>query len=454
MKALAFSLIGALLVFLVHCVLPESTGTKAQRLRLLGCRSVLPAEEATPDSEIVPPDPFPEKHRSRHLARLGVDRWQAAGCRGQGTKIAVLDSGFRGYRAQLGKALPEKIVTRSFRTDGNLEARDSQHGILCGEVLHALAPEAELLFANWDTSSPEQFLDALRWARAQGARIVSCSIIMPSWSDGEGGGLVNQTLAQIVGPGSRPGDLLCYASAGNTALRHWCGPFRDNGAGLHEWQPGKTSNPLTPWTAERVSVELYWRPGADYDLSVIDDLGRPAGPTLMHRGEDRYCSVVSFLPKPYGDYRVQVKKATGHGEPFHLAVLGGGLQHATSRGSVCCPADSAAVLAVGAVSHDGKRAGYSSCGPNSPAPKPDFVAPIPFHSMWRARPFTGTSAAAPQAAALAALVWSRHPDWSADQVRAALRAAARDLGPPGHDFETGYGLIALPAEDVGTSSTR
>jgi hypothetical protein len=29
-------------------------------------------------------------------------------------------------------------------------------------------------------------------------------------------------------------------------------------------------------------------------------------------------------------------------------------------------------------------------------------------------------------------------------VRQALRAAALDLGPPGHDCETGYGMIRLP----------
>src|SRR3954447_23786100 len=49
---------------------------------------------ATPDCGDVPPEPFPQAQRARLLARLGVDRWHAAGCRGRGIKIAILDSGF------------------------------------------------------------------------------------------------------------------------------------------------------------------------------------------------------------------------------------------------------------------------------------------------------------------------------------------------------------------------
>ncbi len=106
---------------------------------------------------------------SKELIRLGVDRWHLAGYRGQHVKIAILDSGFRGYQSFLGKALPATTLVHSFRRDGNLEAKDSQHGILCGEVVHALAPDADLLLANWEPDQPEQFLNAVRWAREQGA---------------------------------------------------------------------------------------------------------------------------------------------------------------------------------------------------------------------------------------------------------------------------------------------
>jgi subtilisin family serine protease len=408
----------------------------------------LSPEEATPDCEADPPDPFPARERARHLALLGVDSWHAAGYRGRGVKIAVLDSGFRGYRSQLGKALPARVTARSFRADGNLEAKPSQHGVLCAEVLHALAPDAELLLANWDPTRPDEFLAAARWAREQGARVFSCSVIMPSWSDGEGGGLVNQTLAQIIGPGDRPADLLFFASAGNTAQRHWSGPFQDDGHGWHAWRPGQTGNTLRPWSPGTVSVELYWHPGAEYELTVCNAAtGLAVGRGTWCGDKDRCCAVVHFLPQALCTYEVRVRLAGGRGGPFHLVALGGSLSWARAPGSVACPADGPAVLAVAAVNRQGQRAGYSSCGPNSRQPKPDFAAPVPFPSLWRPRPFTGTSAAAPQAAALAALCWSRHPDWTAAQVRAALRATARDLGPPGLDYETGYGMICLPGKD-------
>jgi subtilisin family serine protease len=143
-------------------------------------------------------------------------------------------------------------------------------------------------------------------------------------------------------------------------------------------------------------------------------------------------------------YEVHVRLLSGRPGPFHLVVLGGRLGIATANGSISCPADNPAVMAVGAVTKDGRRLAYSSCGPNSRSPKPDLVAPIPIPSLWRSRPFSGTSAAAPQAAALAALWWSRYPAWTSAQVRQSLLKSAHDLGPPGHDWETGYGQISLP----------
>jgi subtilisin family serine protease len=389
-----------------------------------------------------------ERQLQEHLARLGVNRWHAAAYRGQGVKIAVLDTGFHGYRAYLGQALPARVTVHSFRKDGNLEARDSQHGILCAEVIHALAPDAELLFADWDVGQLDQFLAAVRWARAEGARIITCSVITPSWSDGEGGGAVHQELTRILGPGNRSGGMLCFASAGNTIDRHWSGRFRDGCTGIHEWRPGHTDNPLTPWPGERVAVELYARPGTDYELAVHDAAtGQAVERATTGPSRGGLCSAaIRFWPQGSRSYDVRVRRVRGPIGTFHLTTTFASLTYTTGASSVCFPADGAEVIAMGAVDDSGHRQSYSACGPNSPRPKPDLTAIVPFPTRIRERLFGGTSAASPQGAALAALWWSRHPDWTADQVREALRTAAQDLGPPGPDCETGYGLVHLPPD--------
>ena len=81
------------------------------------------------------------------------------------------------------------------------------------------------------------------------------------------------------------------------------------------------------------------------------------------------------------------------------------------------------------------------------AAKPDLVATVQFPSRWRPRPFAGTSAAAPQASALAALLWSRHSDWNASQIRNALQNAARPCSANSPAWETGHGLLRLPSPE-------
>lgn len=437
--------------------MPSRSSSPCLRLALLAATSLLlasgPRSRSRADTPLPPlvgeggcqVDSAAALLRGRHLRRLGVDRWHAAGRRGRGLKVAVLDSGFRGYRAHLGKALPEHVTAHSFRRDGDVESRGSEHGILCAEAVHALAPEAELLLVNWEPNYPTHFLEAVRWAIDEGAHIITCSVIMPTWSDGEGGGPVHPELARLLDAGARPAGVLFFACAGNTADRHWSGPFADAGHGWHCWGEGRTDNPLSPWGSARVSVELCVERDADLELSVFDATEARAVQRSAVRHSGHRCAVVRFQPRTGHSYTVRVRATGPQTGRFHLFVLGGGLGCARANGSIAFPGDGPEVVTVGAVDGAGNRASYSSCGPNSPRPKPDLVAPVPFVSLFRPRAFAGTSAAAPQAAGLAALLWAQHLDWDAQQLRRVLAASALDLGPPGHDWETGHGLIRLPA---------
>jgi subtilisin family serine protease len=385
--------------------------------------------------------------RETHLKYLGAPDWNDAGFHGQGVKILVLDTGFRGYKDHLGKSLPAKVTVRSARKDGNLEFKDSQHGILVAEVVHAVAPGAELLFANWDTDDPETFLDAVKWGREQGVRIITCSVVMPSWSDGEGNGPVHKRLSQLLGDGTKPGDPLFFSCAGNTARRHWSGTFAPDAKGFHKWADKVTLNPVSPWYDDRVALDLCWSDSnARYRLEVIDaDTGKPVEGVKYRQQLDPPASVARFIPDRSKNYAVRVWQEQGKPGKFHLNALASYLGETRLSGSIPFPGDGPEVVTVGAVTLGLERASFSGCGPNSPRPKPDVMAPIPFGTYMRAQPFSGTSCATPQAAASAALCLSRNPEWTASQLRAYLTKWARDLGPAGHDCETGYGLVHLPA---------
>ena len=61
--------------------------------------------------------------------------------------------------------------------------------------------------------------------------------------------------------------------------------------------------------------------------------------------------------------------------------------------------------------------------------------------------FNGTSMATPHASAVAALVWSRHTNCTAAQIRDSLNKSAMDLGAAGRDDKFGYGLVQAKAAD-------
>lgn len=291
-----------------------------------------------------------------------------------------------------------------------------------------------MLFADWQSDAPDSFVAAVTWAKRSGAKVLVCSVITPSWSDGEGGGSTHRKLSEVIGD-----DLLCIACAGNLAKRHWRGAVHTNPDGWHVWPDGSIDNVVTPWGRETVSLDLSTT-GGSFEVIACDEGGKPVARTHILPG----CCGGScrFVAKYKARYSVRIRSQTG-GE-FHLTALGAWLSQHSVSGSVMFPADGASWLSVGAWEHN-RRADYSSCGPNSRQQKPDLVAPVPFVPRDDALPFSGTSAAAPQAAGLAALYWSRHPRASAAEVRTALRAAAADVAAPGLDDDSGWGLLQMPS---------
>jgi serine protease len=68
------------------------------------------------------------------------------------------------------------------------------------------------------------------------------------------------------------------------------------------------------------------------------------------------------------------------------------------------------------------------------------IIPASGYEAW-----AGTSMATPHVSAVAALIWSYDPSLTNADVRAVMGASALDLGSPGRDVDTGYGLVQADA---------
>lgn len=103
------------------------------------------------------------------------------------------------------------------------------------------------------------------------------------------------------------------------------------------------------------------------------------------------------------------------------------------------PAAYDSVLAVSGTTRDQQRAGFSNWGDHVSVAAPGTG--ILVTSGGGRLSGSGTSLAAPQVSGVAALVLSRNPDLSADQVRDIVQSAASDLGSPGWDPFYGFGQV-------------
>ncbi len=112
------------------------------------------------------------------------------------------------------------------------------------------------------------------------------------------------------------------------------------------------------------------------------------------------------------------------------------------------------VITIAAVNSRHERIGYSSQGPGGfERNKPDFSGYSHFFGNFGpgrpgglSSPFdNGTSAASPVAAGVGALLISAFPTLSPAELKTSLINGAYDIGSPGRDFDTGYGIINAAA---------
>lgn len=169
---------------------------------------------------------------SEGLSLSGVSAWHAAGIRGAGVKVAVIDVGFAGYESLLGTELPpaSRVVYRNFATSRST----SKHGTAVAEIIADIAPEASLALLEIHTNV--QLLNAIQFAAENGYGIVNMSIGTHE-TPGDGSGIVEQIIESLSN------FMIFSVAAGNERLGHWWGPWRDlDGDGWLEFAVGDEVN--------------------------------------------------------------------------------------------------------------------------------------------------------------------------------------------------------------------
>ena len=383
------------------------------------------------------------------VSLVGAEAWHAAGATGQSIHIGVLDLGFDGYRDLLGSELPDNVTAASFVYGKEPDQAGQPHGTACAEVIHDMAPDAELFLAYYDGSLVSEGM-AVDWLLEQGVQIISHSaggVVGPMDGSGEGAELVDEVAEK---------GILWVNASGNEGVEHYRGSFHDTDSdGLHEFPDGTEFIGVWFYYSE-VDLALNWddwqNATEDYDLFLYDKEGELlASSQNVQNGQAGQEAAEYLLANDMAEglYYLSIKADdVSRAGTLDLYTVGAEIEFPVSEHSLGSPADARGALAVGATEYrDDSLATYSSQGPsNDGRLKPEISAPTGVSgATYGANGFDGTSASAPHVAGAAALVWSAFPDWSRDQVRDYLLANALDLGLPGPDNAFGYGRLRLPA---------
>jgi len=404
------------------------------------------------------------------------------GVSGAGVKIGVLSDSvdFLAQSIATGDLPPDVTVL-----PGQSGVPGSGEGTAMLEIVHDMAPSAKLFFAT-AFNSIESFADNIRALRAAGCDIIVDDIIYfaesPFHDD-----IVTTAVNDVIADGA-----LYFSSAGNEGNFNdgtsgtWEGDFKNSrvtlpllpGGALHDFGDGVISNFVKIGGAV---TTLHWSDpqGAsdnDYDFFIMDNTLSTVldASTEVQDGDDDPFEITFGAP---GGSRILIFKADGaQRRALNLCNFLGELGLATS-GTIRGHAAADGAFAVAAVdvglagggsftggptnpvelfSSDGnRRVFYKSDGsPITPGKllfsnnggelrkKPDLTAADGVAtSVPGFTPFFGTSAAAPHAAGIAALLKSAKPNLKSDRIRRALTRTALDIEAVGVDRDSGAGII-------------
>lgn len=382
--------------------------------------------------------------------------WHAKGFTGKGVKVAVIDGGFTGLaERQAGGDLPANVITHDL-CGGKLTTA-SEHGTAVAEIVHEMAPEAQLYLVCMATDA--DFAAAVAYAKSQGVHVINFSAGWegPFRNDG------SDRFSAIVADANASG-ILWVNSAGNEGDTHWTGTYSPNGDSVHDWSPSGDEGNTFLWPNDSEICGFLrwdeWPNGvSDFELALVHSDTN----TLIALSDDEQ----SGSQPPFEG--MCLGQSSGSDLRVYWAIVGyrvttsprldlvswsPPLEYAVAQGSIASPATSSSAFAVGALCWQSRQLEpFSSQGPTIDGRvKPDIVGHDSVSSATYGEyagscpsGFAGTSASSPEAAGAAALVKQAYPAYGPDQLQRYLMQHAADLGAPGLDAVYGAGELRLPA---------
>ena len=403
---------------------------------------------------------------SEGVTLTGADDFHTAGYYGQGVKVAIIDLGFNGYTAAKNAGELSNVVYTYDYTGTGLET-GTVHGTAVAEVVADMAPQADLYLIKIGDSVDLQ--NALNDCITNGIKVINHSVgwYNTNFYDGTG------TVAGIANS-ARDNGILWVNAAGNEASDgHWQGAFVDSDADKYlDFGSGTDyldtdtideGNRIYVTAGDTVNIYMTWddwsASNQDYDLYLYNSFGTMvASSTNWQTGTQQPTEAISYYVAASGYYEIAIYNrnapATPNIEFFAFTDSGAGLslQYNHPESSIVTPANSAKVLAVGAIRQSNWTTGpqeyFSSQGPSNASKyaasitKPDICGPDGV-SNYTYGSFYGTSAASPHVAGAAALLLSEDPTLTADQLQAKLESDAIDMGVAGKDNLYGSGRLNL-----------
>jgi len=383
------------------------------------------------------------------------------GVAGKGIKVGVIANGAQSINVSQKEG---ELSTVHVLSEGT-----GDEGTAMLEIIHDIAPDAELYFHAYGTSS-DTFKTAVTALANAGCNVICDDLYFfrqPFLQDGD--------VAEHIRAVLKANPHLIYVTvSGNFAPLHYQGNWK---AGVSYGRNqtlqdfgGSSAVNITLLPDERVIATLQWddpwgHASTDYDLVLTDPRSGKVLATsnfTQNGTTDPFEHLVYDPVGPNGEkVSLQIVRNGQTVTPNILELFIRGVDpKGVDNAFMKDPTDSifghAAVEEVVTVGSVEPSPPFTISPDSSHGPvtiryptetkrwKPDICAPTNVNVSGAGNfpnPFPGTSAAAPHVAGVIAQLWSAFPDASRDDLKQVIYESADDLGAPGWDEVYGYGLL-------------